>query len=49
MPTAANQRAEFSPVEERARDARDQSGQATQGTPTGECPGQADAGRQDAG
>ena len=37
------------PVEARVGDARDQSGQATQGAPTGERPAQADAGRRDAG
>ena len=48
MPRAADQRAELPPVEARAGDARDQSGQATQGAPTGERPAQADAGRGDA-
>ena len=49
MPREADQRAELPSVETRAGDARDQSGQATQGAPTGEHPAQADAGRRDAG
>jgi hypothetical protein len=48
MPRAAGQRAEIPPVEARVEDDRDQSGQATQGAPTGEQPAQADAGRRDA-
>jgi len=48
MPRAADQRAELPPVEARVGDARAQSGQATQGAPTGEQPTQAYAGRRDA-
>ena len=49
MPRAADQRTELPPVEARVGNARDQSGQATQGVATGERPAQADAGRRDAG
>jgi len=44
MPREADQRAALPSVEARVGDARDQSGQATQGTPTGERLAQADAG-----